>query len=82
MDELLPLLAAAVIGAMFLFLLRDAERRYRRRLAAMRQAAWDAHVDQAVAITAEPIYARLAHEAAAGLDEEWKRVASGGWATE
>lgn len=80
----LQVLAFTLIALLFALLIRDGRRRNRVHaadLAAARQASWDEHVNQAVRNTEEPIYERLAHEVAAGVDAEWYAATTTGWAT-
>jgi hypothetical protein len=74
--------AAGVLGilAMLALFIRDAEKKYRRKLAAHKQAKWDAHVEQAVKLSETPLYERIAHERARTIDTEWAQASTTGWA--
>lgn len=78
----LQLLAAITVGLVVGLAARAATAHLRAWVAAREQAAWDAHVNDAIRNTEEPIYERLAHELARDLDTEWRHVSAGGWATE
>lgn len=78
---LLQVVGVAGIGLLFAVLVRDGEKRYRARVAAMRQASWDAHVADAVRASENPVYERLAHELVVDLDAEWRTASTKGWAT-
>lgn len=54
----------------------------RARVAANRQAKWDAHVAAAVRLSETPLYERVAQEYARNLDIEWKRASTSGWAAQ
>lgn len=74
------LVGSALCMAALAWLLLGPEWAIRR--AARKQAAWEAHVDEAVRLSATPVYERVAQEFARNLDEEWRQASTTGWAAQ